>query len=56
MTANEYLDRNARAELGYARSQYHDCRRKGLRVMTEHFRRQMVRAYMTMRSIRGAEE
>lgn len=37
----------------HARAEYHDCRSKGLRIMTDHYRREMVRCYLTLRSLRG---
>lgn len=52
MTALEYLRRNYAADLAFARAEYHDCRRRGLLVMTEHYRRQMVRAYLGLRGVR----
>lgn len=52
MTAREFLRKNYIADLAYARAEYQDCRRKGLPVMAEHFRRQMVRAYIGLRGVR----
>lgn len=52
MTALEYLRRNYAADLAYARGEYAECRRRGLPVMTEYFRRQMVRAYLGLRGVR----
>lgn len=52
MTALEYLRRNYAADLAYARNEYHDCRRRGLPVMTQYYRRQMVRAYLGLRGVR----
>lgn len=49
MTARETLAASASADLAAARAQYAECRRKGLRVMTEYYRRQMVRAYLALR-------
>ncbi len=36
-----------------ARAEYRDCRSKGLRIRTDHDRREMVRCYLTLRSLRG---
>ena len=52
MTALEYLRSNYAADLAAAREEYHDCRRKGLPVMAEYFRREMVRSYMRLRWVR----
>jgi hypothetical protein len=52
MTAREYLRRNFAADLAYARNEYQDCRRRGLLVMAEYYRRQMVRAYIGLRGVR----
>lgn len=52
MTALEYLRKNYAADLAYARNEYHDCRRRGLLVMTQYYRRQMVRAYLGLRGVR----
>jgi hypothetical protein len=53
MTALEYLRKNYAADLAYARKEYWGCRRRGLLVMTEYYRRQMVRAYIGLRGVRS---
>jgi hypothetical protein len=53
MTAREYLRRNYAADLAYARRELQDCRRRGLLVMAEYHRRQMVRAYIGLRGVRS---
>ena len=52
MTAMEYLRQNALADMAYARGEYHSCRRRGLPIMTQYYRREMVRAYMALRGLR----
>ncbi len=53
MTALEYLRHNYEADMAYARREYADCKAKGLPIMTEYFRRQMVRAYIRLRGVRA---
>lgn len=52
MTAREYLRNTALADMVYARGEYHSCRQRGLPIMTQYYRREMVRAYMTLRGLR----
>ncbi len=52
-TAQHILARYSAQTMAHARAEYLDCRRKGLPIMTDHFRREMVRAYLTLRSLRG---
>ncbi len=51
-TALEVLARCHADNLAWARREYHECRRKGLRVMTEFYRRQMVKSYLVLRGLR----